>query len=292
MATKILFVTDLHGGNRVFRKSIALCKALRADILLVGGDVCGKFLVPVEGGTDPERQPEEGGYAVPCEGGESAALKVDESFRDQVLQRERSRRLRQWLEDAERELGRDRFLLNLGNDDPFYLDPIVASSLGLPALEYRTVDLPGGFILISCGFANTTPWSCPRDVTEEVLERMLDAKLCNAPDPTRVIANLHCPPAHSTLDRAPRLDKHLRPIIGANGVELVSVGSTAVRRVIERYAPCVALHGHIHEAYGKERIGRTICVNPGSSYRTGELRAALVHLSAGSVQGVQLVRED
>lgn len=50
----------------------------------------------------------------------------------------------------------------------------------------------------------------------------------------------------------------------------VNVGSVAVRRWIERRQPVLSLHGHIHEAAemsGRwaERLGNTICVNPGAA---------------------------
>jgi Icc-related predicted phosphoesterase len=58
----------------------------------------------------------------------------------------------------------------------------------------------------------------------------------------------------------------------------VPVGSTAVRQVIERYQPALALHGHIHEARGTKRLGKTLCINPGSSYEQGQLLGAVVNL--------------
>jgi Icc-related predicted phosphoesterase len=54
------------------------------------------------------------------------------------------------------------------------------------------------------------------------------------------------------------------------------VGSTAVRAVIERYQPALSLHGHIHEARGTTRLGRTLCINPGSSYEQGQLLGAVI----------------
>ena len=50
------------------------------------------------------------------------------------------------------------------------------------------------------------------------------------------------------------------------------VGSRAVRAFVERYAPPLTLHGHIHEApqmsgrYAAQ-IGATWCVNPGHDPR-------------------------
>lgn len=308
---KILFVTDLHGGNTVFRKSLRLFKQVEADILLVGGDIAGKYLVPLiseygrrtvqESGrirplnsdaevlTYIQRVAGIGGYAVLCSPEEADRLRGDDSYREELLKRERLKRLREWIAEARLQLLPDQFLLNMGNDDPFYLDEEVRNA-GADILEDQQVPLDG-LVLLSCGYTNPTPWNCPRDCPEEELWSRLQHKFTQCRDPRRVIANFHCPPNLSRIDRAPRLDDDLRPVVGINGVEYVHVGSTAIRRALERFSPAVALHGHIHEAYGKDRVGDTICVNPGSGYHEGDLRAAIVHLSHGRVDGVQLVRE-
>ena len=40
-------------------------------------------------------------------------------------------------------------------------------------------------------------------------------------------------------------------------------GSLVVREIIEKYQPLVCIGGHIHENFGKCRIGKTICINSG-----------------------------
>jgi len=45
--TKIFFATDLHGSDRSFRKFVNGGKLYGADILVLGGDVTGKVLVPI-----------------------------------------------------------------------------------------------------------------------------------------------------------------------------------------------------------------------------------------------------
>ena len=56
------------------------------------------------------------------------------------------------------------------------------------------------------------------------------------------------------------------------------VGSTAVRQAIEDFEPALSLHGHIHECKASTRIGRTLCINPGSSYEQGDLLGAVIDL--------------
>ena len=82
-------------------------------------------------------------------------------------------------------------------------------------------------------------------------------------DPAATIYVLHSPPFATTLDR---LHGGITPI-----------GSRAIRAFIERRQPPLTLHGHVHESPGVERLGRTVCVNPGDSL--SRLRAVRVDLA-------------
>src|SRR5215213_3576510 len=97
---------------------------------------------------------------------------------------------------------------------------------------------------------------------------------------SRSMRSLPPPSAYgSGLDDAPELTEDLRPKHG--GRSIVPVGSTAVRDAIKEGQPALGLHGHIHEAKGNTRIGRTLCINPGSSYEQGQLLGAVVNLDGG-----------
>jgi Icc-related predicted phosphoesterase len=50
------------------------------------------------------------------------------------------------------------------------------------------------------------------------------------------------------------------------------------------------LHGHIHRSPGVRKIGRTLCINPGSDYRGAAMLGAVVSLAAGKVVDYQLMR--
>jgi Icc-related predicted phosphoesterase len=52
-----------------------------------------------------------------------------------------------------------------------------------------------------------------------------------------------------------------------------------VRDAIEHYQPVVGLHGHIHESRAVQKIGRTVCLNPGSDYSADLLRGAVVDIA-------------
>jgi Icc-related predicted phosphoesterase len=100
----------------------------------------------------------------------------------------------------------------------------------------------------------------------------------------------HAPPYDSGLDQAPALDEEfgmrLRP---GSGLEMAPVGSTAVREFIEERQPLLGLHGHVHESAGAVRVGRTLCVNPGSQYGRGVLAATIVDLADGEIRSQQFV---
>ena len=67
-------------------------------------------------------------------------------------------------------------------------------------------------------------------------------------------------------------------MVKGGAVVMESVGSEAVRRVLEEYQPMLGLHGHIHESRGAVRLGSTLAVNPGSEYGDGVLCGALLEI--------------
>ena len=132
--------------------------------------------------------------------------------------------------------------------------------------------MPGGLELLACGWSNNTPWQTPREESEDDLYARLDALAQQVSDPRRAVFMIHVPPHDSGLDTAPILDENLRPTVSAGDVLRGPVGSTAVRRIIEAYQPVLAIHGHIHESGGERKIGKTVCINPGSEANHGILR--------------------
>ena len=64
----------------------------------------------------------------------------------------------------------------------------------------------------------------------------------------------------------------------SGGQALIPVGSKAIRASILEYGPVLSMHGHIHEGRGAVKLGRTLAVNPGSTYEDGVLQAAIVDL--------------
>jgi Icc-related predicted phosphoesterase len=311
---RLFFATDIHGSERCIRKFINAGKFYKADVLIMGGDVTGKMLVPIveeSGGRfvaevfgvarrfDTDELPgiekligDAGYYPYRTNPDEVAELRQDVDRVDAVFRSVMTQTLTRWLELAETRLaGTDiACLISPGNDDQPFINELLASSSRVVNPDARVVELPGGFELVSLGYANRTPWNSPRELDETELGARIRALADQTSHPDRTIFNLHVPPKDSGLDQAVLLDDQLGPVLRNGAPVIGGVGSTAVREVTEAFQPLLALHGHIHESRGKVSIGRTVSLNPGSEYSDGVLRGALVSLESGKgIRGVQFV---
>jgi len=170
-----------------------------------------------------------------------------------------------------------RCVVSPANDDMFEIDPLIEAAELVDLGESNAIALDG-FTLVSTGWANPTPWKTFRELPEDELRSRIDGLVAEVPDPRKAIFNFHAPPYGSNLDSAPKLDEEMNYVAG--GQALVPVGSRAVRDAIVAYGPVLSLHGHIHEGRGAVKIGRTLAVNPGSTYEDGVLQAAIVDLDA------------
>jgi Icc-related predicted phosphoesterase len=306
--TKLFFTTDVHGSERCFRKFLNGARAYKADVLILGGDVTGKRVVPLVRDGDVyrgeldgvqrvvsgeeqlaafERSAADAGlYAWRTDSEGFARLEADERAVEEVFLELASERLRRWLALAQDRLDGTgtRLFFNLGNDDPFELDRIVDDAPAAVFPEGRLVELDDRRAMASVGFANQTPWHCARDIPEDELTARIDAAVTSGDlDGRQLVLNLHCPPYDTGLDTAALLDDDLTPVTQGGHVMLGPVGSTAVRGAIARYRPVLSLHGHIHESRGIANLGPTLAINPGTEYPEGILRGALVTLDADGV---------
>jgi uncharacterized protein len=183
-----------------------------------------------------------------------------------------------WMQMADEKLGGSgiRVFVCPGNDDQLEIDEIVEAAKTVELGEGRVVDIDG-FQLASSGWANRTPWDTYREEDEPDLKKRIDAMLVNVTaEPEKTIFSLHCPPYSTGLDDAPQLTAEMD--LKDAGRSTVPVGSTAVREAIEQHQPALSLHGHIHEARGTARLGKTLCINPGSSYEQGQLLGAVIDI--------------
>jgi Icc-related predicted phosphoesterase len=309
---RIFFATDVHGSDRCFTKFVNAAGFYSVDALILGGDITGKALVPlvaagngdyqvrflgedsVVGGDAllelEKRVANTGYYPYRCEPEEAGRLREDPSLVAPIFLELMLGRVGRWMQLAEERLAPQGIpcFVNAGNDDPCEVDEVIRDSAYVEFLEGTVVELPDGTELASCGYANKTPWDCPRDLAEDKLEDRLGSVVAKLRDPDHAIVNFHCPPYDSVIDTGPVLGADMRLQSGAAGVLTGPVGSKACRRVIDRVQPMLGLHGHIHESRGTFKLGRTTCINPGSEYTEGILRGALVEVRRQKVKSHQL----
>jgi len=207
-----------------------------------------------------------------------------EARREELVLHLALEQVERWMRIADERLEATgiRLFLTAGNDDPFEIDPIIRKARCAIDVEGKTIQLDEDHEMISTGYGNITPWKCARDVSEEELAKKIEAMTSQVKNMENCVFNLHVPPYDSRLDDAPELDKELKPTYSAS--KLIPVGSTAVSSAIEKHQPLLGLHGHIHESKGNCKIGRTLCLNPGSSYTDGLLQGFLIEIDKKGIK--------
>jgi len=245
-----LFVSDLHGNKKRYSKIFDIVEKEKPDAVFFGGD-----LLPNSFGID-------------CDVGKF----LEEEFFSKV----------------EKHLGKTRFFVIMGNDDPRVFEEhfIDADKKGL--IEYvpeKTVEFEDLFVT-GYPFVPPTPFQLKDweryDVSRFVdvggvspekgvrtvdvdrdkirfstISEDLENIVKNAP-PEKTIFLFHSPPYKSNLDRA-GLDGKM---VDSAPMD-VHVGSIAIQRFIKKYQPFLTLHGHIHETVDltgewKDSFGKTI----------------------------------
>ena len=296
---RIFFATDIHGSEVCWRKFLNAGAFHKADVLIMGGDMTGKAMVPIVGENGrwrvtlqeqehvidgeaelaamEKRIGDRGYYPVRLSPDEMAAMQADEALVDARFKAEMLGQVERWVAlGDERLAGKGiRCVVSPANDDIFEIDPIIRAAQVLELGESNLIDLDG-VSLVSTGFANPTPWNTFRELPEPELRERIDGLVANVPDKRRAIFNFHAPPYGSNLDNAPKIGADMRYVSG--GQALIAVGSKAIRDAILDYGPVLSLHGHIHEGRGAVKLGKTLAVNPGSTYEDGVLQAAIVDL--------------
>jgi len=309
---RVFFATDIHGSEVCWRKFLNAGAFHKADVLIMGGDMTGKAMVPITGsngtwrvtlrdqetvlnGEDEvaameKRIADRGYYPIRMSPEEMAASQADESLVDARFKHEMLAQVERWMALADERLAGKgiRIIVSPANDDIFEIDPIIEAAKVVELGESNNIELDG-LALVSTGYANPTPWNTFRELPEPELRQRIDGLVADIPDKRRAIFNFHAPPFGSGLDEAPALDADMN--IKAGGRALRPVGSTSVKAAIERIQPVLSLHGHIHESKGATRIGSSLVLNPGSSYEEGVLQAALITIDEKKrkVKSYQLV---
>jgi hypothetical protein len=303
---KIYFATDVHGSEICWKKFISASKFYEADVLILGGDMTGKAIVPIiaQGGgkykvtlldTETILETKEevdkmvatiqdrGYYPYLTNPDEVGEILATSGRSDELFVKEALKTMQHWMEyaDARLEVSGIRCFVCPGNDDMFEVDEVIKQSKHVTLAEGKVIELDEHHEMINAGWSTPTPWNTPREESEDQLRQRIQVMIDRLKDVKNSVFNLHNPPYGSGLDEAPELTKDMRPAYA--GRSLVPVGSHAVLELIEKYEPLLTLHGHIHEGKGTRKYKRTLCINPGSMYEQGMLHGAVVELKPNKI---------
>src|ERR1700749_4192385 len=210
---KMFFATDIHGSEICWKKFLNAAAFYKADLVVLGGDVTGKVMVPIvahhgywEGRCRGERLRldsreellkveqqlgDRGSYPAIVTSEELDQLSTQDAI-DRRFNDEMTHSLDRWLDMADGKLrgGDIPCILNGGNDDIFEIDPILEASPCVTFAEGKVLDLDG-WSMVSMGWTNPTPWNTHREAPEDELAAKIDAVAEHVPDMSRTIFNFH-----------------------------------------------------------------------------------------------------
>jgi uncharacterized protein len=311
--TRFFMASDIHGSDLCFRKFVNAGKFYGSQVLILGGDVTGKTMVPImrlqdgrfkfrDGDSDQvlkstdrldeamKEMSDYGQYPYVTSPAEFEELAAKPELVDRLFKRLMVERLESWMRLADERLKGTGIgcYISPGNDDSLEIDRALDSGTHVINPEGKVVAIDRQHEMITLGYTNRTPWNSPREVDEDALLSKIETMADKVKDMGKAIFNLHVPPIDTPIDQAPKLDRNLKPVISGGDLVMISAGSSAVRESIEEYQPLVGIHGHIHESRGMVKIGRTMCFNPGSEYTSGILRGLLCDLDDASIRSYLL----
>lgn len=312
---KLFFASDLHGSNVCFKKFVNGAKFYGADVLVLGGDLTGKAVIPIaeqadgsfiacqhgesvsiEGKDDLDdfvkRQGNIGFYPVVLTEAEYQRLAKDPKAQEALFKRLVLERVHEWSEFAESKLkGTDIPLVALpGNDDFHEIDEILTKAPHVDFHEMQVCDFKDGYQMLFCGGSTPTPWDTEREYSEAQYVARFAELLPQVRDMRRCIFNVHVPPFGTTLDSCPKLDDNQQVVYEMGLPAQTHAGCQTLNDIIKEHQPLLGLHGHVHEGRAKINIGGTVCINPGSVYPEGILQGAMITLEDGVVAQTSLTQ--
>ena len=314
--TRVFFATDIHGSERCFKKFLGAAKFYKADLLVLGGDITGKLVIPIVdlgngsfsadylGKEQIAKSPDEvrrleqliadsGYYYYHCGKSDMDDLKASKERIDALFIRVMKETLVRWVEYAEQTLRGTGTMCYItgGNDDMGEVIDAIQETDHVKNPDNRLVKIDATHEMVSMGWSNPTPWKCPRECSDEKLGERIEKLLVSVSDPANCIFNFHTPPKDCGLDTVPKLDESVyppKPIVENGQQVMFGAGSESVDRAIKKHQPLIVLCGHVHESRGVCKIGRTLVINPGSEYTEGVLRGVIANLANERVLSWQL----
>src|SRR5256885_1588878 len=205
---RIFYVTDLHGSEICWKKFLNAGAFYKADVVILGGDVTGKAMVPIvqkangawDASLQDHRQTLEsesevvefekrvmnrGYYPIRVSDAEYVAMQEDPVLVDKRFKEVMLDGTERWIDMAEDKLAGTgiRAIACPANDDMFEIDDLLAHA---SFVETGDDDHPieiDGFKIISMGWTNPTPWHTFREEPEEGIAKRIETALQHADDP-------------------------------------------------------------------------------------------------------------
>ncbi len=192
-SVRIIFASDFHGSEMVWRKFLNSAKMFKANWLIMGGDLTGKILTPIVKQPDGTYKADflDETHTIQASEVENFRKKVKDNcyipyvcdqreFEDlqnapaekieEIFAKLECETLKEWLDLIPKKVDKDvKVLIHPGNDDKFELDEVIKSSPYCTFAEESVVNLDGEHEAACVGWANPTPWNSPRECSEDEL---------------------------------------------------------------------------------------------------------------------------
>ena len=232
---RVFYCGDIHGSDVCFRKFINAGAHYEADVLILGGDITGKALVPIVRvgehgwrcylhGQERIGEGEEdlaavrmaithaGFYPIEMSEDDLAALERDKGGQQAAFRQAMIEQVRAWTElAAERLKGTGRVCLVMpGNDDEYYIDDYLGDGEVMRNVDGQVVRLSNGIEVLSLAWSNATPWNSAREFSEEEIGARLEELCGHLERPEAAIFNTHVPPSGTGIDTVQKLDDELQ----------------------------------------------------------------------------------
>jgi len=264
MSFKILYTADLHGNIVFYKKLIEKAAEEQIKAVVIGGDLCPRGGNTLQEGIDFQKQ------------------FLKDTFVPEL-----------------NKLKKDVFII-MGNDDFRINEKILQQQNNNIKYIHNKRENIFTKNIVGYSFVNPTPfrlkdWEKSEDDKNEKPKQIFDEEIRTVEkeegtmeedlknfkklsNPKKTIYVMHAPPFDTKLDIIH--DKN-------------HVGSKAIRNFIEKEQPYLTLHGHIHESPKMsgswiDHIGKTICINVGSSYPEMKLNSVIIDLENLDVKYTEL----
>ena len=176
--TRIFFTTDVHGSTVVFKKFINSAKFYEAQVIVLGGDMVGKMIVPlveqanhnyranylgkvydVASGSEVDQLEQtlenSGLYPMRVSPEEVKTFETDKSMVEKQFGKLASKRISTWLQIADERLRGTGIMcfVQPGNDDPYEIDQVFKQSDFVKNVDETVVMLDENHEMASVGAA-------------------------------------------------------------------------------------------------------------------------------------------